>query len=129
MRMGYSMRRWVGRWIASVGVIHCLVGIMIFSQPLTEILMAGIWNSVDGHKGRPLAFWFLFAGLLTIVFGLAIDWIEKEQNHFPLMVGYGFLAVTALAIIAMPLSGGWLLLPPAVGLVLRSGKSAENVAV
>ena len=123
------MRRWVGRWIVSVGVVHCLVGVMIFSQPLTEILMAGIWNSVDGHKGRPLAFWFVFAGLLTIVFGLAIDWIEKDKSHFPLTVGCGFLAVTTLAIIAMPLSGGWLLLPPAVGLLLKRGKSAENVAV
>lgn len=70
------MRRWVGRWIAAVGVIHCLVGLMIFSGPLTEIVTSGLWNSVDGHKGRPLAFWFEFAGLLTIVFGLAIDSIE-----------------------------------------------------
>ena len=123
------MRRWVGRWIAAVGVIHCLVGLMVFSRPLTEIVTAGFWNSVDGHAGRPLAFWFEFAGLLTIVFGLAVDWIEKERNRFPPAVSYGFFTITALAIVAMPLSGGWLLLPAAVGMLLKRNKSADNVAV
>ncbi|MCE2723581.1 MAG: DUF6463 family protein [Burkholderiales bacterium] len=122
------MRRWVGRWIAAVGVVHCLVGLMVFSGPLTEIVTSGIWNSVNGYKGRPLAFWFVFAGLLTIVFGLTADWIEKERNHFPSIVGYLFFSLTALAIVAMPLSGGWLLLPPAVGMLLKPRAGARNVA-
>ncbi|MEW6733088.1 MAG: DUF6463 family protein [Acidobacteriota bacterium] len=119
------MHRWVGRWIAAVGVIHCLVGLMVFSGPLTEIVMSGVWNSVDGHKGRPLAFWFEFAGLLTIVFGLALDWFEKERMHFSSTVTYGFFTIVTLAIVAMPLSGGWLLLPAAVGMLLKQRKDAK----
>jgi len=128
-------RRWVGRWIATVGVVHCLVGLMVFFKPLTEILGAGLWNAVDGFAGRPLAFWFEFAGLLSIVFGLAVDRIEKERIHFPAAVGYGFFALTALAIVAMPFSGGWLLLPAAIGLLLKKRNKhlwapiAANLAV
>ena len=53
--------------------------------------------------GRPLAVWFEFAGLL--------------------------FALTALAIVAMPFSGGWLLLPAAIGLLLKKRNDVANVAV
>ena len=42
--------RWVGRSIAAVGVIHCIVGVLIFGAPLIGILSDGIWNAVDGIK-------------------------------------------------------------------------------
>ena len=52
---------------------------------------------------RPLAVWFEFAGLL--------------------------FALTALAIVAMPFSGGWLLLLAAIGLLLKKRNDVANVAV
>ena len=118
--------RWVGRSIIAVGAIHCLVGGLIFAAPLMEILNSGVWNSVDGFKGRPLAFWFEFAGLLTIVFGSSIDWIEKADFSLPPIVGYGFGGLVALAIIAMPVGGGWLLLPSAVGLLMKRHRGASD---
>ena len=120
------MSRWVGRSILAVGVIHCLVGALVFSRPLKELFGDGLWNAVDGHPGRPLAFWFECAGLLTILFGIAIDWIEKEGKGFPVTLRYGFLLLVVVAIVAMPFSGGWLLVPGAIGLLLKRNKVVEN---
>lgn len=113
----------------AVGAIHCLVGVIIFSKPLREIVVDGLWNAVDGHQGRPLAFWFEFAGLVTIFFGVAIDWIEKERGCFPAPIAYGFPLLVIVAIVAMPFSGGWLLLPGAIGLLMKRNKGGGNGAV
>lgn len=114
--------RWVGRSIIAVGAVHCLVGALIFTAPLMEILGSGVWNSVDGFKGRPLAFWFEFTGLLTIVFGFSIDWMEKADLALSPIVGYAFGSLVLLAIVAMPVGGGWLLVPSAVGLLMKRNR-------
>ena len=54
------MNRWVGRWFILIGIIHCVFGAIIFTDPLTAIVRDGVWNAVDGYSGRPLAFWFEF---------------------------------------------------------------------
>lgn len=116
------MTRWVGRWIVLVGIIHCGFGAMIFYGPLSEIVRDGVWNAVDGYPGRPLAFWFEFLGLLTILFGATVDYLEKDGNGFPAFLGYGFLLITILGIVTMPMGGGWLMVPGAVGLFLKKAK-------
>ena len=109
----------------AVGAVHCLVGVLIFTAPLMEIVYSGVWNSVDGFKGRPLAFWFEFTGLLTIVFGAAIDWMESVDMSLPPFVAYAFGALVLLAIVAMPVGGGWLLVPGAVGLLVKRHRGAR----
>ncbi len=121
--------RWVGRSIAAVGAIHCIVGILIFGAPLMDILSDGVWNAVDGFKGRPLAFWFEFAGLLSIIFGLTIDRMEKESVSIPRVIGYGFFCLVVLAIVAMPVGGGWLLVPGALGLLVKRPRGPNRAAV
>lgn len=118
--------RWVGRSIIAVGAVHCLVGLLIFTGPLMEILDSGVWNSVDGFKGRPLAFWFEFTGLLTIVFGSSIDWIEKADISLPPTAAYGFCGLVLLAIIAMPIGGAWLLVPSAVGFLMKRHRGVRH---
>lgn len=121
--------RWVGRSIIAVGAIHCVFGLVILRAPLMDILNDGVWNAVDGFRGRPLAFWFEYAGFLTIVFGLTIDRMEREGVTVPRIVGYGFCILVALAIIAMPVSGGWLLIPGALGLLLKTQRGQGRAAV
>ena len=116
------MKRWVGLWIILVGVIHCIFGAIVFLEPLFGILSDGLWNSVDGHAGRPLAFWFEFVGLLTILFGIAIDQIEKQGVNFPGSLAYGFAFLTLLGILTMPVGGGWLMVPGAVGLLIKRNR-------
>ena len=113
------MKRWVGRWIILVGIIHCVFGVLVFTEPLFGIVRDGLWNAVSGYPGRPLAFWFELVGVLTILLGVTIDQLEKGQCAFPAFLVYGFSLLTVLTILAMPISGGWLLVPGAVGLVLK----------
>ena len=114
------MKRWVGRWIIGVGIIHVAVGFVVFRKPLLAIIRDGVWNAVDGHPGRPLAFWFVFLGLFTIVFGSLVDWIEGHGLSMPRFVGLAFLVLVVLGIVTMPIGGGWLLLPAGLGVLLRS---------
>lgn len=114
------MKRWVGRWIIGVGIIHTAVGLWLFRKSLTAIFRDGLWNAVDGHPGRPLAFWFVFLGLFTIVFGRLVDWLESRNLSPPRFVGWAFFSLAVFAIVTQPESGGWLLLPAGLGLVIRS---------
>lgn len=120
------MKRWIGRWIIGVGIIHVAVGILMFGEPLLAILRDGVWNAVDGHPGRPLAFWFVFLGLFTIVFGSLLDWIEGRGLSTPGLVSWAFLVLAVLGIVTMPVGGGWLLLPAALGMVVRSSRRGTN---
>ena len=112
-------QRWVGRALIAVGIVHCLFGAAIFMVPLLAIFRDGVWNAVDGQPGRPLAFWFEVAGLMTILFGASVDALEKDRNSFPAFLAYGFGLLTLIAIITMPVGGGWLLVPGAIGLWLK----------
>jgi hypothetical protein len=121
------MTRWVGRWIILVGVIHCVFGAVVFFDSLSGIVRDGIWNAVNGYAGRPVAFWFELFGLMTILFGATVDQIEKDEREFSSFLRYGFLMLTLLAIVAMPISGGWLMVPGAIGLLLRKAKKVDQV--
>lgn len=116
------MKSWVGRWIILVGVIHCIFGVVIFFEPLSGIVRDGIWNAVNGHPGRPLAFWFEFLGMFIILLGAVIHDVEKEKGVFPGYLGYGFTVLVILGIVTMPIGGGWLMIPAVVGLWLKTEK-------
>jgi hypothetical protein len=120
------MKRWVGRWIIGVGIIHVAFGLLMFGEPLLAILRDGVWNAVDGHSGRPLAFWFVFLGLFTIVFGSLVDWMEGRGLSTPGMVSWAFLVLVVLGIVTMPVGGGWLLLPAGLGMVVRSSRRGTS---
>ncbi len=125
------MKRWIGRWIIGVGIIHAAFGFVVFREALLAMLRDGVWNAVDGHPGRPLAFWFVFVGLLTIVFGHLVDWTEGRGLLLPHFVAWGFFVLVILGIVTMPVGGGWLLLPAGLGLVVRSyrGRTSAGPAV
>lgn len=84
------MKRWIGRWIIGIGVVHTIFGLVVFQDRLLAILRDGVWNAVDGYAGRPLAFWFMFVGLLMITFGLLIDWLESRSLPIPKPAAWGF---------------------------------------
>ena len=117
------MKRWVGRWIILVGVIHCVFGAFVFIEPLSGMLRDGVWNAVSGYPGRPLAFWFELLGILLILFGATLDQLEKNQQTIPGFLAFGFAFLTVLAIVAIPVSGGWLMVPGAVGLFMKRAKT------
>ena len=117
------MKRWIGRWLVGVGVVHTVFGAVVFAQPLREIGRDGLWNAVDGYPGRQLAFWFTLAGPLFLLTGALTDWVEaREDGAVPRFLGPSLLALGISGVILMPASGFWLFLPPAVAASRRAAR-------
>lgn len=123
------MRRWIGRWILGVGVVHNVVGIYFFLPVLRDIAAAGVWNSVDMDPMRNLAFWFLFSGFMIMLAGYVVDWIENLTNGaLPPALGGSLLALLLMGIIVMPASGFWLLMPAIWGCFGAKRQHVERLA-
>lgn len=121
------MKVWVGKAIAAVGIIHSIFGFVIFRQTIAELFSEGLFNTVNGQPMREFAFWFILSGFFWILFGLLVDWCEREMKRLPHFIGWGFLSLTIIVLIIMPISGGWLMLIPAVGAILKANKSETEV--
>jgi Family of unknown function (DUF6463) len=117
-------KRWIGRWIVAVSALHTLFGLFAFIPTLRDIVHAGLWNSVGSDAMRGAVAWFLISGGFMLVGGLAIDALERNGGTSALRTsGWSLLIVTAITIILMPVSGAWLLLPPAIAMLLGSDRT------
>lgn len=122
------MKRWIGRWIIAIGVIHNLVGLYFFAPVLREIGAAGVWNAVGVDTMRNLAFWFLYTGCLLMVVGYLTDWIEERTGGaLPNAYGWMLLALLLLGVVLIPESGFWLLVP-AIASSMRRMRSGARAA-
>lgn len=110
--------RWIGRWILVVGVLHALLGFGIYIFSVIAVVREGLWDTVSLVQGRPLAFWFIAAGFLVALVGALTNWIEVRMEP-PRFLGWTLLGFAVAGIVMMPVSGFWLLLPPAVALVMK----------
>lgn len=116
---------WIGRALIAVGVIHTLFGLISFQSILGQLVSEGLWNTVHGQPEREYAFWFLVTGLMLLLFGGLVHSNERDGRRLPPAIAWGLLLLTVAMVLIMPVSGGWLLLPPAIGAVLkRSSRTA-----
>ena len=113
-------RRWIGRWIAGVGVVHTLFGLVVFAPTWRRLAAEGLFNTVNGQPDREFPFWFLVSGLLMLLFGLLLDRLEARAQAIPGFAVWGLTALTAACLVVMPISGVWLLVPPVIGLLAGS---------
>jgi hypothetical protein len=110
---------WIGRALIAVGVIHTLFGLVSFRGTLGQLVSEGLWNTVHGQPEREYAFWFLVTGLMLLLFGGLVHSNERGGRRLPPAIAWGLLLLTVAIVVIMPVSGGWLLLPPAIGAVLK----------
>ena len=105
-----------------VGVLHSVIGFILFAAPLREIVAAGLWNTLSPRTPmRYLAFWFLFGGVATMLVGYLADWIERVAGGIlPRGLGWTLLGVSLAGVILTPVSGFWLLFPAAFGALANS---------
>lgn len=120
------MRTWIGKFITGIGVVHTLFGVLGFHGQLAVWLGEGLWNTVNGQAEREFPFWFLAFGILTIIFGLFVDWVERRHAELPRFLGWSFLGLTVTVVVIMPISGGWLMFPPAIGAICRASRSQRG---
>jgi Family of unknown function (DUF6463) len=122
------VRRWVGRYLIAVGLVHSAAGIVLYWQPLVAIIRAGAWNSIDPHFDRNTVFWFLVAGVLVVMIGGLVDWLESRRLVPPRFLGYGLAAFAVVGVFLMPISGFWLFLPAAAALSRRAAATVSDSA-
>ena len=105
-----------------VGVLHSVIGFVLFAKPLREIVAANLWNSLSPSTPmRYLAFWFLFGGVTTILVGYLADWIERVAGRtLPRGLGWTLLGVALVGVILTPVSGFWLVFPAVFGALTQS---------
>lgn len=116
------MKRWIGRWLMGVGVVHMPVALLVHRNAWQEVAGAGFFDAVAGHVARGHAAWFLISGLILLMVGALVDALEKASLRPPLVLGIGMLLASAFVLVLMPRSGTWLLLVPAFALTARAAR-------
>lgn len=115
-------RRWRGRWLIGVAVVHTVFALVVLREPLLELARRGLLDAVGQDPLLNGVTWFVFFGLALASMGQVVDLLE-QRGAVPRGVGAGVLAMATLGVVLMPASGLWLLFPPAVSLMRQFSPS------
>lgn len=113
-------KKWIGRFIVFIGIVHISVGFILIGDVGLELLREGLFNTVHGQPMREAFFWFVFGGLTMMIIGGLVHWHERQQVVFPTFLGWSLLSLSLLVVLIMPVSGGWLLLIPSLAILRRN---------
>jgi hypothetical protein len=116
---------WIGKWLFGVGVIHLSFGLSFMHDTLALLWSEGLWNTVNGQPPREAVFWFLCTGVVLLIVGVLVNQVECEGIGIPRFVTWTFAGLVMVGVVVMPISGIWLLIPPVVGMMIRSRKASE----
>ncbi|WNG43620.1 DUF2867 domain-containing protein [Archangium minus] len=107
------MRVTNGALLMLTGALHQAVGLVVYREPLLEMVHAGVLNSVgEDTSARAAAFWFLAAGGLMLLMGALCRWVERELNRpLPASFGWGLLGVALFCVVPMFETGAWVFFP------------------
>jgi len=124
------MLRVSGYLLIAISIIHVLVGILICAVPLADIAHNGIFNAVSPdllspNFDREAAFWFMMFAPLLFAIGQLCCWAEVQRLTLPAFLGWNLLAVSLVGILLQPISGFWLLILPAI-LIVLADRRANN---
>ena len=108
--LGDILKNWIGKWVIFVALGHSVVASILFGKTYRDLVINGIYNSVNSEK-IGLAVWFLLFGLILFVVGILISTIEKNGLRVPKSIGAALLLPTIIGVVLMPVSGFWLMLP------------------
>jgi cell division protein FtsW (lipid II flippase) len=113
-------RRWIGRWVVAVALLHAVGALFIYPAPLREMAGAGLIATADDYSLRATAYWFFAFAPVLGVLGLLIDAMEVRRVAIPFGAALLLLLTLIVMVAVMPVNGAWLLFPPAIALLLRS---------
>ena len=118
------MKKWVGRWLIGVAAIHTVFAAAFFGEVLASIVKRGVFNTVGTDPMTGAVVWFVLFGAMLFVCGLAIAELEESSsNCLPKSIGWSLLAMAVVGITLMPVSGFWLVFPPAIAMLLKKSKA------
>lgn len=117
------MTRFCGWFLIATGIRHAAVGLVLFRQPIADIVREGVLNTVRGQVDREAAFWFLLFSPVCVALGQLVN-RAVEHGDAPLLrsLGVALLVISVVGIAFMPVSGFWIVLAIAA-LMLRAGRA------
>lgn len=119
------MKRWIGRWLMAVAVVHIVYAFIAYRGPFRAMMDKGLLDSVGTDPVLAEAAWFLLCGPVFFMLGLTIDHIEKS-GVVPKSIGWGLLIFGILGATLMPAGGFWLFFPPALFIFLRASRRGSG---
>ncbi len=124
-----KMLRVSGYLLIAISLIHILVGIWIFGEPMADIWRKGIFNTVAPNPLAPYfdredAFWFMMFAPLLFVLGQLCCWACDRDISLPAFLGWNLLAIVIVGVVLEPISGFWLLILPAC-LIITASRQAK----
>ena len=100
-----------GTLLTAVGVVHVLVAPIFYSEAVRSIVDAGVVASVEANENvkdlRGSGFWYVTAGLVTVMFGTLLSWTERRDGTLPWFVGWMLLALGVWGCVLLPASPFW----------------------
>lgn len=114
-----------GYWLIATSIIHVLVGILVFTEPLVEIARHGWFNTIAPNPFHPYfdredAFWYMMFTPFIFVMGQLCVWAQVQQICLPAFLGWILLATAIFGAFLEPISGFWLLIPPSFFILATS---------
>jgi len=124
------MRSMTGQLLIVIGVLHTAVGVLNGYRVLSQVSQATFSGETSRQLvaalGSQFVFWFLFGGLLTVVLGHLLTWIERRLGHpIPSFIGWELLALSVAGLLVMPVSGFWLVLAVAIYAIVMARRSRQ----
>ena len=118
------MKRWIGRWLIGVSIIHTLFAVVVFGKVLLSVVQRGVFNTVGTDPMVGAVVWFVLFGAALFICGLVVSTLERSSpTPLPKSLGWSLLALATLGAILMPASGFWLVFPPAIAVLARKSNA------
>lgn len=115
-----ASRPWKGRWLLAVALLHTGVAAVLFAPEWRALWQRGVFNAVAGDVHIGKATWFLLFGAVLALLAWEVTALERSQPRAALRpMGGWLLALVAVGLVLMPASGFWLVLPPALAMLVR----------
>jgi hypothetical protein len=113
------MRHWIGRWLMGVAIIHISIAVVVHHRVLFLIMERGVFNTVADDAVVGAIVWSIFFGVVAFIGGLTVNALERLCDMLPKSLGWSLLALATIGIVLVPISGFWLIFPPAISILVK----------
>lgn len=114
-----ATRPWKGRWLLTVALLHTVAAAVLFAPQWQALWQRGVFNAVAGDAHMGNAIWFLLFGAVLGLLAWEVTALERSQPAVALRpMGWCLLALVLAGVVLMPVSGFWLVLPPAIAMLV-----------
>lgn len=126
--LGDILKNWIGKWVIFVALGHSVMASILFGKTYRDMVINGLYNSVNSEK-IGLAVWFFLFGLILFVVGMVISVIEKNGLQISKSIGVALLLPTIIGVVLMPVSGFWLMFPAILAIFYRRTPAMQEAMV